>query len=141
MIPASGFEARFGEDLGSLDSRPVVAWSDDGKALVCDGKAGRLIPASSLPHFRHVARLEPEYRVIPGDGWLGEFTHRDQRSIRRVVAWLVAPDGFGRAVFANDNGTLEDPPGDDWPTPHANIVRVWHPDTPSADDRQPSAGP
>lgn len=118
MIPAHGHLAWFGD----TKCLPVVAWDDDGHALVSDGK-GALVRASSFSDFDRVEGTSGvEEHAIPGGGWFAEY--RIPGQIRRkapVVAWQINELGFGVPLVAGRTAVLR--PGES-----CEVLRVWHPD-------------
>lgn len=131
MIPARGYSAQFrivsdgGNErvVGGLagDSQntcevPVVAWSDDGQALVVDRKGGGLRVAATVAGFVRLVH-KTEVTIVPGGGWMGDFDDDITRTTMPVVAWRIEDDGDGRPLFTIDTGDVA----------ADGCVRVWHP--------------
>jgi hypothetical protein len=126
MIPATHpYEARYrhGEgDKAYISNKPVIAWDDDGAALVADAKTGRLVEASSYSNFIRVAPTEPAVvGVIPGGDWRAEFEGGEDSGFAPVLAWLVTADGSCAPVCSDSDGSSFDP------TDVGNFVRVANP--------------
>lgn len=110
MIPATApYVARFGEYSRAHDrivasSRPVVAWDDEGRALVVDDKRGLLTPADSYRNFISVEQPRPGYvAAIPGGGWqLGWKQPDGTECVEQVLAWVIDSAGFGQAISVGD---------------------------------------
>ena len=127
MIPATQpYEARYrheGNGKQHFSTKPVIAWDDDGAALVPDEKTGRLREASSYSNFAGLAPADaPVIGTAPGGGWYAE--HRtdngDVDSIP-VLAWLVRADGSLTPTIADSDGYTDDP------TTASNFIRLYQP--------------
>jgi hypothetical protein len=86
--------------------RSVVAWSEEGDALVVDERLGCLVPARSIPGFQrvdqghwHGARnLSRIVAAIPGGGWTAELRTSDDTDgtntwAEPIVAWAIDAEG------------------------------------------------
>jgi len=135
LIPAPpGWEAFYeitagpaGKERVTERHTPVVAWSDDGDALVVEEATGRLVPAGQAGKLRAVARTGFT-DVLPGGGWMAEY-REDNGALTSyaIVAWQVsAYTGYLEPVSVNDDGTTES-----MLTATGNFVRLWHPSWPA----------
>ncbi|WP_261565317.1 hypothetical protein [Frankia gtarii] len=125
MIPAHGWAARFNAQRG--DGNPyrtterVIAWDDDGQALVVDKAAGKLVLAAQIDGFTGIDVDDHLVSALPGGGWMGEFrgaggtTHHEP-----VIGWTVLAPGLGGPLFCDDQGLFD-------PDPIPELIRVWHP--------------
>lgn len=86
----------------------VVAWDDDGNALVPDADSGRLVVARNQPGFNGLEGVETDSKtpvaLIPGGGWIAD--HGDGYTAP-VVAWGVSGDGEMRAYTRCDESWAE----------------------------------
>jgi len=104
---------------------PVVAWDEDGHALVVDRTRGVLQPARSLPDFADLVEAADPHQIIPGGGWLTEWRGGDDGEpgwIEPVLAWRINSAGWGEAIFTAGDGSVE-PEGQS-----KQIIRYFHPD-------------
>ncbi|MFD9225243.1 hypothetical protein ACFWDI_35765 [Streptomyces sp. NPDC060064] len=129
MIAASHdpYEARFRHENNGrphFSTKPVIAWDDDGCALVPDEKTGRLREASSYSNFAGLAPADaPVIGTAPGGGWSAEHrTDNGDTEATPVLAWLVHADGSLTPTIADIDGLTDDP------TTASNFVRL-HPPT------------
>lgn len=127
MIPASGWDACFSaaeKDTGSIGNvLPVVAWDDDGFAMVVEPKRGGLVRARTFGNFDGIREgLEP-HQILPGGGWLAEWRDSGDGSTwtEPVVAWRVFAGGWGGPLFTDSTGDVA-------PDESDQVVRIWHPD-------------
>ncbi|MFC7973903.1 hypothetical protein ACFUT3_01385 [Streptomyces cinereoruber] len=91
--------------------RPVLAWNDDGHALVAADERGQLVPASGYSNFDGVMPAEPHIMaVLPATGWLAQYKDDGDGSIftRPVLAFLVKSDGGCRPVMVDSQGFTDD---------------------------------
>lgn len=101
--------------------KPVIAWDDDGRALVCDDEnTGRLVPADHYTNFAEIqASEETKYvAAIPGGGWRLAWKNEDgSELIEPVLAWIIGADGEGRALCVAEGAYVDviDPFGDGAP--------------------------
>jgi hypothetical protein len=111
VIPATNIVAIYGTgtDDDPLWSRPVVAFDDDGHALVLGDRG--LVAAEALAGFQSLAKAVHN-TVIPGAGWIAAVPLDDEslddptRFLHvPVVAWLIDDDGDGVALVARSDGT------------------------------------
>lgn len=93
------------------DDRPVVAWGDDGEALVVDARRGRLVSADSFSNF--VGLDTESHRVvaaIPADGWAAVFSHKEGTlTTDPLIAWLVRSNGSVTPAGMSRDGVSDDP--------------------------------
>ncbi|WP_455359991.1 hypothetical protein [Streptomyces sp. SYSU K21746] len=128
MIPASHpYEARYRHDghvRPYVTTKPVIAWGDDGVALVADEKTGRLREASSYSNFSGVAPADAEVvGAVPGGTWRAEFSTDEEGTVSwPVLAWLVRSDGECSPVYADRDGLT------DSPLAVGNFVRLYQPE-------------
>lgn len=115
MIPAHGYAARFKIDQPNgrhyHNNRPVIAWGDDGEALVLDTKTGRLVPASSYRNFAGIVEVRaPIVAAVPAQGWSAVFREADGSLITDpLVAWTIDADGTAAPVGTSRDGLSDDP--------------------------------
>ncbi|MDX3235682.1 hypothetical protein PV392_08275 [Streptomyces sp. ME03-5709C] len=129
MIPAphAPYEASYRHENGGrpyLTSKPVIAWDNDGTALVPDEKTGRLRAADSYSNFAGVAPAKvPAVGILPGGTWRAEFRDDDGGVVSNpVLAWLVHADGSCVPTVADADGYADDP------TTASNFVRLFQPE-------------
>ncbi|MFF2475117.1 hypothetical protein [Streptomyces sp. NPDC058066] len=114
MIPANEpYLARFKREDDRLLKHaelPVIAWDDEGHALVVDLGRGILVRANSYKDFDGLA--EDGARVVaavPGAGWRAVFKGEDgSRRIEPVVAWKIEANGYTHPVGVHADGLHED---------------------------------
>lgn len=127
MIPAQHpYQARFKHAMNSGKTRyshkPVIAWDDDGHALVADESRGCLVMASSYSNFDGVSESrDPVVGVIPGGGWRALYNDDGKASVDPLIAWLVHPDGSVVPVDTDNDGITS------IPTEVSNFVRLLPP--------------
>lgn len=112
MIPATGYVARkkvtARDGVTYITSEPVVAWSDDGDALVVDHGSGCLRPANQSKGFAGLNSDEGSVvAVLPGGGWLMHFTDEDGSWTEPVVGWTVTANGVVEALSTDLAGDVE----------------------------------
>lgn len=90
------------------DRQPVIAWSDDGEALVASAD-GDLVPASRSAAFVHVDKVDTAFiAVIPGGGWRIEWPQEDGTTLTEpVLAWGIDADGWGKPLMTDVDGSVE----------------------------------
>ena len=124
MIPAGGrFDAIYSASR-KIVTKPVVAWSDEGHAMVLDTFEGKLVRADQLKNFDSVREEKPgPASMIPGGGWMYEFTDEDgiTERVQPVVAWVVSDEGNIVPCNLADDGIYASELGGDG-------FRVYHPD-------------
>lgn len=106
MIPGTGYQVRYERDGMLLGVRPVVAFRDDGDALVIGNRGEGIVRARSIEDF---ARIEvahpPVVAAVPGGGWrVQRRAEGAQPATEHVVAWLVRADGRVEAVTCDATG-------------------------------------
>ncbi|MGW0805252.1 hypothetical protein [Nonomuraea sp. NPDC002799] len=110
MIKAEpGFVATFKSTDGTLRTMDVVAWDDEGRALVLDGRRGELVDARSYGDLRDVThKRDPYISAVPGQGWLIEVTEQDGKTwTHPVIAFAIDLDGYGTVVAGAGDGSVE----------------------------------
>lgn len=108
MIKSDGYVAVFDHD-GRVTTKPVVAWDDDGRALVVDFVGGRLTPATGYINFKSLREADdPAVSAVPGQGWTVENIDDDGTvRVTPIIAFTLDVDGWGRAVVASTDGTVD----------------------------------
>ncbi|MEU0990291.1 hypothetical protein [Streptomyces sp. NPDC005953] len=115
MIPAQHpYEAHYKQEEGGRTvhrSKPVIAWDDEGQALVVDERSGRLVPANNGRAFTGLSEgVHPVVAAIPGGGWSARFKNSDGSSIiDPLVAWTVQSNGTLTPVDTDLTGLCDDP--------------------------------
>jgi hypothetical protein len=111
-------------------TKDVVAFDDDGQALVL-GDRGGLVPATSYTNFKDInepGEYENRYEVehmISGGGWMARRYWDDKESGKRVyadepvVAWVVSPGMTLTPWTTDQEGDCSAISGD---------TTIWHPD-------------
>lgn len=128
MIPATArYEASYRHEKDGrahFTTKPVIAWGDDGAALVADMKTGRLCDADSWSNFAGLAMADAEVvGVIPGGSWRAEHSTDDgDVESTPVLAWLVHADGSCTPTIADRDGYTDDP------TTASNFIRLYEPE-------------
>ncbi|WP_228184054.1 hypothetical protein [Streptomyces anulatus] len=113
MIPAQHpYRANYQQEKGGgmvPRSKPVIAWDDEGQALVVDERSGRLVPANNGRNFTGLSEGEhPVVGAIPGSGWRVRFKNEDGTFIEDpLVAWTVRSDGTLTPIDTDDNGECQ----------------------------------
>lgn len=113
MIPATvRYEASFRyENKGEpyFATKPVIAWSGDGAAMVADSKTGGLVAATYYAEFAGLALAEaPVVAAVPGGGWYAEYEGGQDNGLIPVLAWLIAADGDMTPISSDADGTPYD---------------------------------
>lgn len=118
MIPSNNeYVARYKHERDNgrtyYVDKPVVAWGEDGEALVADEKRGRLTLADSYSNFVGLdAADHPVVAAVPADGWSAVFEEGGALHTDPLVAWLihsngsVTPAGVGRDGLSDDPTTI-----------------------------------
>ncbi|WP_041254972.1 hypothetical protein [Frankia sp. EAN1pec] len=88
----------------------VIAWNNDGQALVVDKAAGRLVPAAQFEGFEGLEVDDHIVAALPGDGWMGEFRSGGSTFHEPVIGWRVLHLGIGDPFFGDDQGYFEHAP-------------------------------
>ncbi|AWK74270.1 hypothetical protein CBI38_24660 [Rhodococcus oxybenzonivorans] len=87
-----------------LTGRDVVAWSDDGEALVLDAKVGRLVPV-----YGPLAVDNRVVQMIPATGWQVTHNHGTEDEFTEpLVAWGLRSDGSVVPLNTDCGGLVED---------------------------------
>ncbi|MFE9121340.1 hypothetical protein [Streptomyces sp. NPDC007172] len=128
MIPAvHPYEARYRHESGGphfyFTTKPVIAWSDEGLALVADETTGRLRKADTYSNFAGLSAGDAKVvATLPGGGWLAEFRQEDGTStFCRVIGWLVQDDGTCTPGVSCQDGIVENP------VESPNFIRLHEP--------------
>lgn len=88
--------------------RPVIAWDEDGYALVV-GNHG-LVRAANLDGYEGLSEGSDSRVVgaIPADGWRIAWKLDDgQEPTDRILLWLVKADGMVEPVWVDPDGDAE----------------------------------
>ncbi|GAA2955051.1 hypothetical protein [Streptomyces enissocaesilis] len=115
MIPAQHpYEANYKQEEDGRTvyrSKPVIAWNDEGQALVVDERNGRLVPANNGRTFTGLSEGgHPVVAAIPGGGWSARFKNQDGTfTVDPLVAWTVRSDGILTPVDTDTTGVCDDP--------------------------------
>lgn len=115
MIPATQpYEANFrhGEKGSfSFTTKPVIAWDDEGRALVVSDQTHRLVQAESYRNFHGVSEAGgPVVAAIPGGGWSAVYRQDDgSQAADPVLTWLVRVDGTVTPIDTDGQGVSEEP--------------------------------
>lgn len=99
---------------------PVIAWDEDGCALVADDHSGRLVRAADQDGFMDLDSGPKAVALIPGDGWSVSFAQEWEDL--PVVAWELRADGRVRPLVVTDGDGAE--PAEEV----APVRRVYRPD-------------
>lgn len=111
MIPAlQPYDAVFknpGEGKPSTNKLPVIAWDDEGNALIALAEGGTLAAANRNPNFICV---QPARRnavgVIPGGGYRVVFKQEEGHYVADVLGWVVDEDRYTEPLWADEEGTV-----------------------------------
>ncbi|MFF4347560.1 hypothetical protein [Streptomyces sp. NPDC001530] len=127
MIPAHGYEASYRHENNGrahFSAKPVIAWGDDGAAMVADMETGRLRDADTWSNFAGLRKADtPLVGVIPGDGWRAEIrTDAGDTDFRPILAWTLDAEGTCTPLVADSDGYAEDA------TRGENFTRICHSD-------------
>ncbi|WP_327180311.1 hypothetical protein OG599_34545 (plasmid) [Streptomyces sp. NBC_01335] len=115
MIPAQHpYKAIYTQEVDgrvAFSSKPVIAWDDEGRALVVDERSGRLVPANNGRTFTGLSEGEhPVVAAIRGGGWGARYENEDGTfTVDPLVAWTVRSDGTLTPVDTDDTGVCDDP--------------------------------
>lgn len=129
MIPSKdGYFALYNDNGRAVRSRPIIAWDDEGEALVA-GSHG-MKTAGSIEGFSGITRHGvPIVAAVSGGGWLVDCTDEDGNSwTDKVVAWGIQADGTARPITTDPDGVTGDP------TESVAKYRIYHPETSSTDE-------
>ncbi|MZE56153.1 hypothetical protein GTY86_33765 [Streptomyces sp. SID5770] len=120
MIPATTpYVARYrktfkhadGTEGAYLDEVPVIAWDDEGEALIAAPSRGRLVLANGTPNFDSIALADPHVvAVLPATGWLAQYKDDNDGGTfdLPVVAFLVESDGSCKPIRVDSDGFTDD---------------------------------
>ncbi|MCX5115413.1 hypothetical protein OOK13_44745 [Streptomyces sp. NBC_00378] len=115
MIPAQHpYEANYKQEVDGRTvyrSKPVIAWDDEGQALVVDERSGRLVPANNQRTFTGLSEGgHPVIAAIAGGGWGARYNNEDGTStVDPLVAWAVRSDGTLTPIDTDGAGLCDDP--------------------------------
>ncbi|MFE0201248.1 hypothetical protein ACFWZS_30850 [[Kitasatospora] papulosa] len=115
MIPAQHpYEANYKHEENGrtvFRSKPVIAWDDEGQALVVDERSGRLVPANNRRTFTGLSEGgHPVVAAVPGGGWGARYKNDDGTfTVDPLVAWTVRSDGTLTPVDTDATGVCDDP--------------------------------
>ncbi|MET9810867.1 hypothetical protein [Streptomyces halstedii] len=115
MIPAQHpYEANYKQQVDGRTvyrSKPVIAWDDEGQALVVDERSGRLVPANDRRTFTGLSEgVHPVVAAIPGGGWSARYKNEDGTfTMDPLVAWTVRSNGTLAPVDTDPTGLCDDP--------------------------------
>ncbi|MFW3464294.1 hypothetical protein ACN24K_29865 [Streptomyces microflavus] len=115
MIPAQHpYEAKYKQEVDGRTvyrSKPVIAWDDEGQALVVDERSGRLVPANNGRPFIVLSEGgHPVVAAIPGGGWSARYKDEDGTfTVDPLVAWTVRSDGTLTPIDTDTTGLCDDP--------------------------------
>ncbi|MER7043025.1 hypothetical protein ACIF6H_35050 [Streptomyces microflavus] len=115
MIPAQHpYEAKYKQEVDGRTvyrSKPVIAWDDEGQALVVDERSGRLVPANNGRPFIGLSEGgHPVVAAIPGGGWSARYKDEDGTfTVDPLVAWTVRSDGTLTPIDTDTTGLCDDP--------------------------------
>lgn len=147
MIPAppGGILARYKYDHNGrsyYDEKPVIAFDDDGSALVLGDRC--LVPADHCSNFAGFDAAGGYVALIPAGGWRVEFRGKDGSTYSEsLVGWGLKPDGTVAPFTTDCDGLIQNL------HEYPDRYRVYHRDTaetsaapggselPGADDRSP----
>jgi hypothetical protein len=127
MIPAADrYEASYrheNDGRAHFTTKPVIAWGDDGAALVADMKTGRLRDADSWSNFAGLTKADvPLIGAVPGGEWRAETrTDSGDTGSRPILAWTLDAEGTCTPLVADSDGYTEDATGGQ------GFVRIYHP--------------
>lgn len=113
MIPASpGYSASFHKtDKHMPHDLPVVAWDNDGNALVVDEAEGHLVPANRFSNFDGLTYdANHHIGLIPATGWKirwPKHEHQPEDITDPLIGWAIRADGTGVPLAADNNGYIE----------------------------------
>ncbi|MBE4790262.1 hypothetical protein [Streptomyces caniscabiei] len=123
MIASDGsYHVSFlGSDGKPFLSKPVVAWDDDGNALVA-GKLG-LVRADRFGTVHRIVQHDAAVvSAVPGGGWMIDCTGDDGDTWTDViVAWTIHSDGSATALTCSADGLTGDA------TEGLAEYRIYHP--------------
>ncbi len=106
MIPGNGYQVRYARDQVLLDVRPVVAFGDDGDALVIGNRHEGIVRARSMQDFGGVEPSPPPVvAAVGGAGWrVRRQPEGGDPVTEQVVVWLVHADGAVVPVTCDPTG-------------------------------------
>jgi hypothetical protein len=115
VIPAQHpYEATYKQEENGRTvyrSKPVIAWDDEGEALVVDERSGRLVPANNGRTFVGLSEgTHPVVAAIPGGGWSARYKNEDGTfNVDPLVAWTVRSNGTLTPLDTDATGWCDDP--------------------------------
>ena len=132
LIDAKGWVAQFSSGQGErklVDEKELVCWqeNDNGRVvgLFVDSKTKRLRVAEDYDNFvTYAESSEPDPMMVPAAiGWWAVSKDHDEPAQawwRRVLVWLVEPDGWGLKAL-----TPPDPDGFSQPEDPNEACQFW----------------
>ncbi|WP_435120733.1 hypothetical protein [Micromonospora tulbaghiae] len=113
MIPANpGYAASFkktNKNMGNL--LPVIAWDDEGHALVLDEDEGQLVRASRFSNFDGVTYDANHYiGAIHAPGWKIRWPKNERQPediVDPLIGWAIRADGTGIPLALDVDGFIE----------------------------------
>jgi hypothetical protein len=101
------YEALFRRQKGDqkwFDKKPIVAWNDDGEALVVSDR--HLVCASSYPFFYCIQEADGRVvAAIPGGGYLARYKQETGPPLDvPILAWLITEDGRAMPITSDSDG-------------------------------------
>ncbi|WP_428956170.1 hypothetical protein [Streptomyces sp. cg35] len=114
MIPASAsYNALFKRDEDGpqeYSSLPVIAWDDEGRALVVDLERGKLMPASGYKGFERLVEAdERAVAAVPGAGWSALLKRPDGTTYTDpTIAWRIDVNGYVEGVGMSSRDGVRD---------------------------------
>jgi hypothetical protein len=134
LIPAPpGIVARFkiqDGDRTDHDEKPVIAFDNDGMALVLDERQGFLTRAKSFQNFAGLSHAgHSDYTtLIPAGGWRVEYTDTDgSKSSEPLTGWALKSNGDVVALTTDATGYVDDL------QQYGGEFRIYHPDATEAE--------
>lgn len=112
MIPANEpYFASFKQERNgetTIVRRAVVAWDDDGIALVADYKSGTLRTVHSFSGFAGILRAPVKpVSAIPGGGWTAVYKAADGKKYAEpLIAWVLSAEGSIEPVSGSRDGVF-----------------------------------
>lgn len=100
--------ARDGSTKTSYETEPVVAWEDNGDAMIA-GDHG-LVRAVNRAGFYGLMQAADERVVgaVPADGWrLAWLVEDGEPIVERVLCWLVKANGMVEPVTVDGDGVAD----------------------------------
>lgn len=102
MIPAvypmyARFEQPGVGDRKYHTAKRVLAWDDEGRALIASERGDALCRATDYSNFSHLSETDgtdgPAVALIPAGGWRVERTDDGKRWSQPLIGWALRADG------------------------------------------------